>query len=63
MSAEPPSAAAAALATHWKMPQASTSLSDVWAKTYPLMMYNSLTRSKVRAAGRGAASIGCYAAH
>lgn len=33
---------------HWRMPQASTSLSDIWDTAYPLKVQNSLTRSKVR---------------
>ena len=48
--AAPPAAfesAGAALARHWRMPQAASSLTDVWAKTYPLVVANSLTRSKV----------------
>lgn len=32
---------------HWRMPQASTSLSDIWDMAYPLKVQNSLTRSKV----------------
>jgi hypothetical protein len=37
-----------AMAVHWRMPQAMGSLLEFWDKAYPLRMYNSLTRSKVR---------------
>ena len=36
-----------AMGVHWRMPQQSASLTEIWAKTYPLMMSNSLTRTKV----------------
>ncbi len=32
----------------WRMPQATSSLADIWQTAYPLRVYNSLTRSKVR---------------
>lgn len=41
------SAASRGLAQGWRMPQATASVSELWATTYPLRMYNSLTRSKV----------------
>jgi hypothetical protein len=47
---------------HWRMPQPMGSLLEFWDKAYPLRVYNSLTRSKVRFPWPAGRRTGCAGA-